>query len=56
MAFTRYIIVENNKFNFIIYKYTPNINKIEIIPLSLTILLITLTAIYNMLSLLIFIL
>ena len=49
----RYIIVGNNEFNFTIYEYILNINKIEIIPLSLAISLIILTAIYNILSLLI---
>jgi len=55
MAFVRYIIVGNDKFNFIIRKYALNTNKIEIILLNLTILLIILTAICSILSLLIFI-
>ena len=41
----RYIIVKNNKFNFIIYRYALNTNKIRIILLGLTILLIVLTII-----------
>ena len=51
MAFMHYIIVGNNESNFTIYKYTPNINKIKIISLDLTILLTILTAIYSILSL-----
>jgi len=56
MAFMRYIIVRNNKFNFIIYKYALNINKIKIILLSSAISLTILIAICNILSLLISIL
>ena len=53
MVFTRYIIIENGKFNFIIYKYASNINKVGIILLDSTISLIILTAICSILSLLI---
>ena len=51
----RYIIVGNNEFNFTIYEYILNINKIEIILLDSIVLLITLIAIYSILFLLIFI-
>jgi len=53
MIFTRYIIIKNNKFDFIIRKYISNINKIEIILLNLIILLITLIVICSILFLLI---
>jgi len=60
MAFVRYIIVGDGGFNFIIYGYVLNTNKVGIILLGLVILLvillIALMAIYSILSLLIFIL
>jgi len=55
MIFTRYIIIKNNKFNFTIYEYISNINKVKIILLNSIILLIILIVIYNILFLLIFI-